>query len=231
MKNLIRLELKRFSLKPHIIGLLLANFIILLLTVFTSALLISEQGIAVPAGLPTIQLDTITLAIMLVRATLIVWEAVLISSLIIEEYRTKTMSLIFTYPVNRAKLIIAKVVLVCGLSFVFHVASSIFQHVGIFLLSRQLEFVTFSFESIPIQIITVVSTILLGLLPLCVGMVKKSTIATIVSSIIIVAVASNSGGSSAGLLSLPIVAIVLGIAGMIFSAITIRKMITSDLSN
>jgi ABC-type transport system involved in multi-copper enzyme maturation permease subunit len=177
------------------------------------------------------QLDTMTLATMLVRATLIIWEAVFISTLIIEEYRNKTMNLLFTYPINRTKLIIAKVILVCGLALVFHVASSVFQHVCIYFLSGQLEFVTFSFESVPIQIITIISTILLGLLPLCVGMVKKSTIATIVSSIIIVTVASNSQGSSAGLLSLPVEAIVLGILGMIFPAITIRKMIASDLSN
>ena len=72
---------------------------------------------------------------------------------------------------------------------------------------------------------------LMGLLPLYVGMIKKSTIATVVSSIIIVAIASNSQGSSAGLLSIPIAAIIFGIIGITFSAITMRKMILSDLSN
>ena len=72
---------------------------------------------------------------------------------------------------------------------------------------------------------------LMGLLPLYVGMIKKSTIATVVSSIIIVAIASNSQGSSAGLLSIPVAAIIFGIIGIIFSAITMRKMILSDLSS
>ena len=75
------------------------------------------------------------------------------------------------------------------------------------------------------------SIFLLGLLPLYVGMIKKSAIATVVSSIIIVAIASNSQGSSAGLLSIPIAAIIFGIIGITFSAITMRKMILSDLSN
>lgn len=231
MKNLIILENKRFSLRPHLIGLITANLVILLLSVFASTLLTSGGAVSTTGGLPAIQLDTMTLATMLVRATLIVWEAVFISSFIIEEYRNKTIRLLFTYPVNRAKLIMAKVLLVCGLALVFHVASNIFQHVCIFFLSGRLEFVTFSLESTPIQIITVIATILLGLLPLSVGMVKQSTIATIVSSIIIVAIASNSQGSSAGLMSIPILAIALGVIGMIFSAVTIRKMIMSDLSN
>jgi len=214
-----------------LIGLIGANFIILVLSIFTSTLLNSEETVSMSAGLPSMQLDTITLATMLVRATLIVWEAVFISSFIIEEYRNKTMGLLFTYPVNRAYLIMAKVILVCGLALVFHVGSSVFQYVCINLLSEQLDFVTFSIKSVPNQIITVISIVFIGLLPLCVGMVKKSTIATIVSSIIIVAIASNSQGSFPGLLSLPAAATVLGIVGIIFSAITIRKMITSDLSN
>jgi hypothetical protein len=62
-------------------------------------------------------------------------------------------------------------------------------------------------------------------------MIKKSTIATVVSSIIIVAIASNSQGSSAGLLSIPVAAVIFGIIGIIFSAVAMRKMILSDLSN
>ena len=53
-------------------------------------------------------------------------------------------------------------------------------------------------------------------------MIKKSTIATIVS---------NSQRVGAGLLSIPIVAIVFGMIGAGFSAITVRKMVSSDLSN
>ena len=88
MLNLIKLELKRVSLKSHFIGLLAANIVIALLSAFTSSLLNAGGGVAV-TGLPPAQLDTLTLAIMLVRATLIIWEAVLISVFIVEEYRNK----------------------------------------------------------------------------------------------------------------------------------------------
>ena len=231
MWNLIRMEIKKVPFKPHIAGLLIANFIIFLLSVFTSSLLTASGNISTLPGFAPVQLDTVTLAAMLVRATLIVWEAVLISVFVIEEYRNKTIGLLFTYPISRTKLITAKLILICCISFTFHVLSNIFQYATIFLAAKCFDFVTFSFGNIMTQAVTTISAILLGLLPLYVGMIKKSAIATVVSSIIIVAIASNSQGSSAGLLSIPIAAIIFGIIGITFSAITMRKMILSDLSN
>ncbi len=231
MWNLIRMEIKKVPLKPHIAGLLIANFIIFLLSVFTSSLLTASGNISTLPGFAPVQLDTVTLAAMLVRATLIVWEAVLISVFVIEEYRNKTICLLFTYPISRTKLITAKLILICGIMFLFHVLSNIFQYATIFLAAKCFDFVTFSFGNIMTQAVTTISAILLGLLPLYVGMIKKSAIATVVSSIIIVAIASNSQGNSAGLLSIPIAAIIFGIIGITFSAITMRKMILSDLSN
>ncbi|MDE5908309.1 MAG: ABC transporter permease [Lachnospiraceae bacterium] len=231
MKNLIHLEIKKVSLKPHIVGVIVANFIILLLSVFTSSLLTASGNGSASTDLPTVQLDTVTLALMLVRAMLIVWEAVLISEFVIEEYRNKTINLLFTYPVNRAKLMLAKLFLICGTMFLFHMLSSIFQYVCIFFASQYFAFVTFGFGDIWIQVITAVSAILLGLFPLYVGMIKKSTIATVVSSIVIVVIASNSQGNSAGLLSIPVAAIIFGVIGVVFSTIAVNKMISSDLNN
>ena len=135
MLNLIKLELKRVSLKSHFIGLLAANIVIALLSAFTSSLLKAGSGVAV-TGLPPAQLDTLTLAIMLVRATLIVWEAVLISVFIVEEYRNKTINLLFTYPVQRGKLIAVKIILICGVMLLFHELSGVFQFASLSLASK-----------------------------------------------------------------------------------------------
>ena len=231
MWNLIRMEIKKVSLKPNIAGLLAANVIIFLLSIFTSSLLTASGNISTLPGFAPVQLDTVTIAAMLVRATLIVWEAVLISVFVIEEYRNKTISLLFTYPISRIKLITAKLFLICGIMFLFHVLSNIFQYASIFLAGKCFDFVTFSIGNILVQIVTSISAVLLGLLPMYVGMIKKSTIATVVSSIVIVTIASNSQGSSAGLMSIPVAAIIFGIIGIIFSVIVMKKMILSDLSN
>lgn len=231
MWKLIQMEIKKVSLKPHIFGLLAANFIIFLLSVLTSSLLTASGNISTLPGFSSFQLDTVTIAAMLVKATLIVWEAVLISVFVIEKYRNKTIGLLFTYPVSRKKLIMAKLFLICSISCLFHVLSNIFQYASIFLAAKCFDFVTFRVGNILVHIVTTISAVLLGMLPLYVGMIKKSTIATVVSSIVIVAIASNSQGSSAGLLSIPVAAIIFGIIGIIFSVIAMKKMILSDLSN
>lgn len=231
MKNLISLEIRKVLLKPHMFGLAAANIIIFLLSVFTSSLLTQNGNMPAFNGLPPAQLDTVSLALMLVRATLIVWEAVFLCVFVIEEYRNRTISLLYTYPVNRTKLLLAKLLLVCGIMLLFHTVSYIFQYACIFLASKYFVFVTFSLGDIWVQAVTAISAIMLGLFPLYVGMIKQSTIATVVSSIIIVVIASNSQGSHAGLLSMPVAAIILGAIGIAFSAMALHRIVASDLNN
>lgn len=230
MKNLIKLELERFSLKPHIIGLVIANIVILILCMFVSTFLKLLGDFMIAAGLPEITLTTVSLAAMLMRATLIVWQGVLIAKLIVEEYQNKTMSLLYTYPISRQKLIYAKIILISGIMLLFHVVSSAFQHSAIYLISLPLDFVSYNLDNVAIQLVIIVSTMLLAFIPLSVGMVNKSTIATVVTSVIIVALSSNSQGSTAGLLSIPIISITLGFVGLAVMCITIKKMTKADLS-
>ena len=229
MKYLIKQELKRITLCSHFIGLIIANIIICFLGITTFLFLRVGEHLLANMGLPTIQLGMLDISFMLVRATLIVWQSVFIATIIIEEYKNKTISLLFSYPINRTRLIMSKIILICGIMLLFHIGSLVFQHGMVYLLSRELEFVVYSLGSLFNQIVITLSTILLGLFPLFVGMLKKSTIATIISSLIIIAMVSNSQGTNAGLLSLPLFAIVFGFIGLIFAAITIKKMITSDL--
>lgn len=229
MKKLIRLELKKFSFTPHLIGLLIANILILFLSTTTSMIMITEAGVPAVTGLPALKLATTDLSSMLTRATMLIWEAALIALLVIEEYRNKTMGLLFTYPVKKSKLIFAKLILICGAMLLFFIFSSIFQNVSILFLSKRLEYVSFSHESPLTQFIIMIATICIGLFPLYIGMIGKSSIKTIVSSIILMALVSNSQGNTAGLLSIPVAAIVFGLLGILFSVFTIKKILRSDM--
>lgn len=229
MRKLMCLELERFSIKPHLIGLLIANISILLLCVMVSTFIKALDGVMATTGLPEFSLTTISLSTMLVRATLIVWQGALIAKLIVEEYQNKTIGLLFTYPINFKKIIWAKITLICGLIFLFHVISSVFQNVAVYFISGQIDFVTYQFEDLTTQLLITVSTILLSLIPLAVGMINKSTIATVVSSVVIVVVSSNSQGSTAGLLSIPVIALIFGIVGLVVASVAVKKMLASDL--
>ncbi|QGG52203.1 ABC transporter permease [Lysinibacillus pakistanensis] len=180
---------------------------------------------------PEIKLSTTVVAGMLLRAVFIIWQGVLIAKIIIEEYQNRTIALLFRYPIDRAKLIYAKIAVIFGSMFAFYILSSIFQHISIFLLSKQMSYITYHFENLAIQMMIILSTIFWGMIPLTVGIWRNSIIATIVTAIIITATVSNSQGQTAGLISLPIVAILLGLVGVSFTIITVKKMITSDLYN
>ncbi|WP_434283948.1 ABC transporter permease [Clostridium botulinum] len=229
MKHLIKLELERFPLRSHLLGIILANIIILALSVSVSSTFSTTSMQSIPSGLPPLQLSTIAIAKLLIKTTLIVWQSVLIATIIVEEYQSKTIMLLYTYPINRKKMIAAKITLVCGIMLIFYLSSEVFQHIAIYIFSRYISFITYQLDNILIQLVIIVSAILLGLVPLYIGMIRKSTIATIVSSLIIVCIASNSQGSTAGLISVPAVAIMFGVIGLIFTVLVVKKIMISDL--
>ncbi|HCL4437986.1 bacitracin transport permease BCRB [Clostridium botulinum] len=229
MKHLIKLELERFPLKPHLLGVILANIIILALSVSVSSTFATTSMQSIPSGLPPLQLSTVAIAKLLIKTTLIVWQSVLIATIIVEEYESKTIMLLYTYPINRKKMIAAKITLVCGIMLIFYLSSEVFQHIAIYIFSRYISFITYQLDNILIQLVIIISAILLGLVPLYIGMIRKSTIVTIVSSLIIVCITSNSQGSTAGLISVPAVAITFGVIGLIFTVLAIKKITTSDL--
>lgn len=229
MKKLICLEWDKFMMRPHLVGIIIANIVVLLLSVFSS--IIMPSGTQMPGALrgQAMQLDTITIATMLTKAVLLVWEAVFISLIIISEFQNKTIDMLFTYPVNRTKLFLAKILLICAMTIGFYIGSFVFQNACIFILGNQFEFVTYSFQNVFQQSISIISAVFIGLLPLSIGIMKQSSIATIVSSLIIVAIASNTQGAAAGLISIPIFSVALGICGIVTSIVVIRKTLVSDM--
>lgn len=191
MPYLIKLEFKKFNLKKHINSVIIANIFILLLTTFF-ALMVSLNEIPIN-DLPKVNSISIMLSDLLLKATFIVWESVLISIIIIEEFRTKTISLLFTYPISRKKLINAKLTLIVCITFVSIIISEIFQNTSIFLLSKIFDFVVFdiSFKYIYNLLIISLLNVIMGLIPLFFGMLKKSQITTILYSLLIVAIVTN----------------------------------------
>jgi len=229
MVKLIKLELKRFSITEHIRNVAIANFIILTLSV--SLIYMISIGEIPQSDFPTIDLLTIKIIRMLVTATFLVWEAVLIAQIIVEEFRSKTISLLFTYPINRKKLIAAKLMLIVIIIFGSIVVSEIFQNVCVFILSKFFSFISYDIALMDVLtlLITTMSALSLGMLPLYVGMIGKSTIATIVTSLCIVSIAVNSQLSVGGIITIVPISILLGVVGLAFAIIAIQKIIVDDL--
>ena len=227
MIHLIKLELKRFYIKRHLLAVLIANIIILSLGFFIMTFLLADP-ISFPE-LSNVKLQAIDLLRILTRSTFMIWESVLISIIIIEEFRNKTISLLFTYPLNRKKLILAKIFFVILLTLIFIVVSEIFQNLGVYGLSKIFSFIRYEFNirGMVNVILISISAILIGMIPLYIGMIRKSTIETIVSSLIIVSIVSQ--GNNGGLISILPVSVALGMIGLYFTFITIKKIVCNVL--
>ncbi|MEG0450409.1 MAG: ABC transporter permease [Lysinibacillus sp.] len=164
-----------------------------------------------------------TLTNIFIRITFTILSAVILSRLVIDEYKNKTIQLLFTYPLQRKRLMQAKLLIVFLFCFFSMVITTFSISLLVFILNPMIGF----FE-VPVSlgdiIATVPSTFInsimiagVSLIPLYFGMRKKSTPATITSAILIGSVlnSSTSNGSvqvsAFDFIGVPIVLCVLGL--------------------
>ncbi len=169
-----------------------------------------------------------------VRATFLVFSSVIMSRMIIDEYRNRTICILFMYPVSRKKQFLAKLTLLSLLTFsgiliANIVAASFFlmqdakHHYLADVLTNQILLT----EAAKIVLIAIASTAL-SLIPLFFGMLKKSVPATILSSVLIAV-----GYSSGIVLTLSQTAMWTGIAiglGLIMTYLAIRNIEHADVT-
>jgi ABC-type transport system involved in multi-copper enzyme maturation permease subunit len=171
----------------------------------------------------------------LVRNTFMVFAAVVLAKIIIDEYKSKTITVLFMYPINRYKIFLSKILITIIFTFLVIILSDVAISAALYIINifqdyvpREMDMAEFYSSCISI-IITAVSTSFISLIPLFFGMWKKSTIATIVSSIILVSiVGSNGGGVSLG--SILGVQIVLAIIGITIAYLAIRNIEKRDVA-
>ncbi|MGW6194045.1 ABC transporter permease [Bacillus cereus] len=193
MLRLMKLELKKFKLGWYVKGAVIANIVIL-------ALLILVSFVAQIEGDPEIRnpQTILLMASALVRATFIVFGGVLIAKLIIDEYKNKTILLMFSYPINRKKMMVSKLAITAIVTFITVILSNIVV-VGVFFgIDSYFSILPNSFtvdqlmqEGINLVPLAI-ATAGISLIPLYFGMRKRSVPTTIVSSLIIVSIALNN---------------------------------------
>lgn len=229
MLKLIALELKKNKLKWYVKGVAIANLVIigfLWLMAYTEEL----DGTTIFPDYT----EAFVVIGTLVRATLIIFAGVLIANIIIDEYKNKTISVLFTYPIHRTRLMIAKIIVISGVTFLGVVVSNIIVAAGFFTLNHFFHYIIepLTMEIVAKQFISMlvyaVAAAGMGLIPLYFGMRSKSIPATIVSSILIVAVfnSTNQGFSLSSILAIPLAAAAVGFLIAIFA---IRNVERTDI--
>ncbi|PWN16762.1 hypothetical protein CU072_03850 [Bacillus thuringiensis] len=230
MLRLMNLELKKFKFGWYVRGAVIANIIILALLIFVSF-------IAQIEGDPEIRDPQMILlmASTIVRATFIIFGSVLIARLIIGEYKNKTILLMFSYPINRKKMMASKLAITAIVTFITVIVSNILV-VGIFFgIDSYFSILPNSFtvdqlvqEGIKLVPLAI-ATAGMSLIPLYFGMRKRSVPATIVSSLIVVSIAMNTNPEFPTATLLPL-QLALAAIGVVIAYYGIKNIEKEDIT-
>ncbi|MCP3779906.1 ABC transporter permease [Paenibacillus sp. MZ03-122A] len=231
MLKLMQLELKKFHLAGYIRSALIANACILGLLCIIA---LDSQSEGIPEFTQYTQL--LDLIDNFVRATFIVFSSVLLCRFIVGEFKSKSITILFMYPIHRQKLMIAKLLVVLLFTFLSIIISEIIITAAIHLLN---QFVLIVPDNLTLSIlgqqsartlINAVATSFMGLVPLYMGMRRYSVPTTIVTSILIVALLfSNNNG--APLSSIAPVQIGFSLLGMLVAYAAIRRIEYKDITS
>ncbi|MEK4854497.1 ABC transporter permease [Paenibacillus sp. FSL H7-0756] len=230
MLKLIRLELRK-SKFTFLKGVLIADLAILgfmILIAFTGM----DEGEFGTYG------DLFQGVSVFVKAIYIIFASVLISKLVIDEYKNNTITVLFMYPVPRKMLMAAKLIIVFLFTFFTIwlsniVISGILAGIGYFLpdliegtLTMDLV-MTYSMQAG----MDALYAAGIGLIPLYFGMRRKSVPATIVSAVLIVMlISSGFGNGSFRMGDLLGISVSLALAGVAVAYFSIRNIEHQDVS-
>ena len=127
------------------------------------------------------------------KASFLIFESYLLSIIIIDEFKRRTIFQLFSYPISKIKLLWGKVLSVILISFIAHFTA----HIVIQLFIKLMAFLTgenyIPFTNYLINLVGITfGTVLIGLIPFVLGMIKYSTPITILSGLGLAALLSNA---------------------------------------
>lgn len=232
MNKLIRLEFQKFRFGTYIrtaIYITIGIFLFIMLGIYGG-----DAG--VEAGVDAFKdvSDVFNLIDAFVKLAFIITASALLSRMVIDEFKSKSITVMFMYPIPRKKMITAKLIIVVLYTFISMILSNIVLMCG-FLLYNSYAHTVAGTATIGILTHHVASSVIsslaascLSLIPLWFGMRKYSSAATITSSILIAAIlcSNNNGFTLWSILAVPFAFAVIGVG---IAYLTIRKIDTIDL--
>lgn len=229
MLKLMALEIRKNRIMGMLKGVIIANLAIL---AFMVLLVFIDQTES--QEFKTYK-DIFEPLLIFVRATFIVFSGVVLSRLVIEEYRSNTITQLFMYPIPRKKIMAAKLLIVGLFAFVSVIVTNLV--VGVILVA--INKATGHIPGLPDQALLLDQLIKIGLgailtacmslIPLYFGMRKKSVQATIVTSIIVTAIVSGNFGS-VRMGDFIIVTAVMAVIGLLVGTASLRNIETEDVA-
>ncbi|WP_425803062.1 ABC transporter permease [Desulfitobacterium sp. Sab5] len=223
--RLMQIECRKMRLERFYKQVLIANIAIVILVLITKFTFSLSNDTEIPA------LSTVSIIDTLVKAVFVVWQSVMIAYIIVEEFRSKTALLLFSYPIKRGNIIASKLALIIIMTFSAMLITQVFVNGIVFVLNAVFPFIDYqiSITDVLQLFITSVAAICMGMAPLYIGMLNKSTVTTVVSSIAIVSLTVGSGvGDGARMINILPVSLVLASVGIGLAYISIKKISIED---
>lgn len=231
MNKLIKLEIKKHNLLGYVKGVFITDLIVMAFMWFIY-FADNAGGEEEPlfANYHTVFFFTLTLT----TAIFLIFGSVVLARVFIEEYKNKTISLLFTYPISRKKMFLAKLIVAAGFIFSSLIFTNILIGSLVYVIDLWLDIIPndLTMETLKnalLQLIIAAITLSgIGLIPLFFGMWKKSVPTTIVCAIILVSIV-NSVKSDVVTWSNVIVMFVLAIIGVLMAYLSFRNIEKKDL--
>lgn len=232
MLKLIRLEMRKHRFERNFAGAGIASIAVLLFLIMIGFVDVGAEDYAYADYQTAFMIiDTF------VRATFIIFAGALLSKLVISEYRNKTMNVMFTYPIQRHKIIAAKLIIVFVFTFVMIMVTDLLMGSLLLIVNQFYSFIPGSLTNRDIlgllvkYIMSSLSAASMALIPLFFGMRKHSVTTTMVSSILLVLiVCSGFNGSEFSIHSLIIIPLTLGAIGIWIASMSMIRLETKDVN-
>ncbi|PEP65716.1 ABC transporter permease [Bacillus pseudomycoides] len=221
----MRLELMKFKLWPVIRGALIA---ICILSICIPLILWDEAGVNGYNQTFAI-IDTFS------RGVFMIFGASLIARFIIQEFQEKTMTVMFMYPINRKKMMFAKMFIIICFILCFIMISDLVIFGVVYIFNLYHPVITGSLTvSILIQnvlklFMNALAATGISLIPIYFGMRKYSVRTTFVSAIVIVAMLNSGRGIEGTLFDFVAIPVTLACIGLLIAYMAIRKIEQVDL--
>ena len=229
MLQIIKLEIKKYKLKKYIKGVFAAIFCIMAFLTMSFV----DNKTRTPNDLDTWQ-SVVLMANVLSTYVFLIFSSALTAKIIIGEYKDRTILVMFSYPVDRKKLIIAKLIIVVVFAATCILISDMLCISYAVILDSIIDVVAgnFSFSYISDAYLIFLGFIsaggVLALLPFAVGMRKKSVPSTVLTAVVVSALMQPVlGGKYATLQGTVVKFIVVALVSFRAAAYTVMKKINS----
>ena len=232
MGKLIKLEWEKYEIGKYIRN---AAILIVLLVSFNYAMTFLGIANDPDTGVPDMAISNMGVSTnveLLTDITFLIFAAAMHATFTIGAYKNKTMNLMFLYPLNRKKIMAAKMLAVCIFCFAGIVIAKLacygVSNLG-FMMGQKASFpMDYNMLSVSFYIqllIRSAATISISLLALLIGMIAKSSKVTVISSfLLIILMQGNVGGATLkDNLAVPIVLMAISVLAAILIVQRVEK--------